>query len=282
MIPWYAKIAAKLVLARLPVDYRRWKKLGLFEHGHMEDPSYGEGVFLRHFDRSGLVGRQGFAFLEIGPGDSLFSALLGRAHGAGEVWLVDVGDFAARDPAAYRGMARHLAAKGLPVPPDAALASVEGMLDACRARYLVEGLASLRQIPSASLDLIWSQAVLEHIRRRDFDALLDECRRLLRPGAVMSHRIDLQDHLAHALNNLRFSERAWEAEWMARSGFYTNRLRFGDLIERFRRAGFVVEHVEPTRWAALPTPRRRLAAPFRDLPDEDLLVRGFDVVLRAR
>lgn len=281
MIPWYAKIAAKLVLARLPVDYRRWKKLGLFEHGHMDDPSYGERVFLRHFERSGLAARTGFACLELGPGDSLFSALLARAHGAGGVWLVDVGDFAERDPAAYRGMARHLAARGLPVPQDDALRSVDAMLEACHARYLVDGLRSLRTLPDASLDFVWSQAVLEHIRRRDFDALLLELRRLLRPGAVMSHRIDLQDHLAHALNNLRVGERWWEAEWMARSGFYTNRLRFRDLLDRFEHAGFAVETVEVDRWSELPTPRRSLAAPFRDLPDEDLLVRGFDVVLRA-
>lgn len=281
MIPWYAKIAAKLILARLPVDYRRWKKLGLFEHGHMDDPAYGERVFLRHFERSGLAGHDGFACLELGPGDSLFSALLARAHGAGAVWLVDVGDFAERDPAAYRGMARHLEAKGLAVPPPEAFRSLATLLSACRAQYLVDGLASLRTLPSASLDFVWSQAVLEHIRRREFDALLLELRRLLRPGALMSHRIDLQDHLAQALNNLRFGERWWEAEWMARSGFYTNRLRFRDLLDRFASAGFVIESVEADRWPTLPTSRGALAAPFRDLPDEDLLVRGFDVVLRA-
>lgn len=281
MIPWYLKIAAKLVLARLPVDYRRWKKLGLFEHGHMEDPAYGERVFLRHFARSGLAGRQGFTCLELGPGDSLFSALLAKAHGAGAVWLVDVGDFAARDPAAYQGMARHLAAQGLEVPRAGALASFDAMLAHCNATYLVDGLGSLRTLPSHSVDFVWSQAVLEHIRRRDFDTLLAELRRILRPGAAMSHRIDLQDHLGGALDNLRFGERLWEADWMARSGFYTNRLRFGDLLDRFRRAGFTVETVEAQRWPSLPTPRHRLAAPFRDMPDEDLLVRGFDVTLRA-
>ncbi len=281
LIPWPFKIAAKLVLARLPVDYRRWKKLGLFEHGHMEDPAYGAGVFLRHFERSGLAGRQGFACLELGPGDSLFSALLAKAHGAGRVWMVDVGDFAERDLAAYRRMARYLAAQGFAVPPDSDFASMETLLAQCNAQYLVEGLASLRGLPTHSIDFVWSQAVLEHIRRRDVDALFAELRRILRPGAVMSHRIDLQDHLAQALNNLRFSERLWEAEWMARSGFYTNRLRFRDLLGRFERAGFTIERVEPTRWASLPTPRGRMAQPFRDLPDEDILVSGFDIVLRS-
>jgi hypothetical protein len=29
------------------------------------------------------------------------------------------------------------------------------------------------------------------------------------------------------LNNLRFSERIWESEFMAKSGFYTNRIPLG-------------------------------------------------------
>ena len=38
--------------------------------------------------------------------------------------------------------------------------------------------------------------------------------------------------------------------------------------------------VNVERWKTLPTPRGRLAQEFQSLPDEDLLVSGFDVVLR--
>jgi SAM-dependent methyltransferase len=218
--------------------------------------------------------------LELGPGDSLFSAMLAKAHGAGLCWLVDTGDFAVRDLAAYRAMARHLTACGLASPAMDDIRSLEDLLARCGARYLTDGVASLRQIPTGSVDFVWSQAVLEHVRRRDFDAMLAETRRILRPGGLCSHRIDLQDHLGGALNNLRFSERLWESDWFARSGFYTNRLRFGELVERCRRAGFAVETREVERWPRLPTPRERLAAPFRDLPDDELRVLGCDLILR--
>ncbi|HXP30067.1 MAG TPA: class I SAM-dependent methyltransferase [Stellaceae bacterium] len=279
-IPWPAKIAAKLVLSRLPVGYGLWKRIGLFEHGHMDDPAYGEAVFLRHFRRTHLAGKPGFTCLELGPGDSLFSAVLAKAHGASACWLIDTGAFAARDMAGYRRLARHLQAQNLPAPPEAGLASLDALLAYCGARYLTDGLASLRTVPAASIDFLWSQAVLEHIRKREFDALLRETRRVLRPDGIASHRIDLRDHLAGALNNLRFSEQLWESEWMARSGFYTNRLGYEEMLERFRAAGFAVEIVGVERWPDLPTARRSLAAPFRDRPEESLLVSGFDVVLR--
>src|SRR6185503_2514576 len=49
-IPWWGKIAAKVVLARLPLDYRVWKRLHLFQHGTMEEPGYAHQVFKDHFD----------------------------------------------------------------------------------------------------------------------------------------------------------------------------------------------------------------------------------------
>ncbi len=182
--------------------------------------------------------------------------------------------------AGYRALARHLAAQGLPAPAEAALSSLDAALADCGARYLTQGIASFREIPSASVDLLWSQAVLEHVRKRDFDLLLAEMRRVLRPGGLASHRVDLRDHLGGALNNLRFSERVWESEWMARSGFYTNRIGYDDMLRRFRDARFAIEVIGAERWASLPTQRKHLARDFRNLSQENLLVSGFDVLLR--
>ena len=67
---------------------------------------------------------------------------------------------------------------------------------------------------------------------------------------------------------------------MAGSGFYTNRIRFSDMIRQFKSAGFSVETVEVNRWDELPIPRKRLGREFVSLLDEELTVSGFDVVLR--
>jgi SAM-dependent methyltransferase len=155
-------------------------------------------------------------------------------------------------------------------------------LERCDADYLTDGIESLRRLTDASVDVVvWSHAVLEHVRRHQVDETLRETPRVLRAGGFAPHRIDLRDHFAEALDNLRFSDRVWESRAMASSGFYTNRLRSSQLIASFERAGFVVEEIDAQRWPATPTPRRKLAAHFRNLSEEDLRTAELDVLLRA-
>ena len=280
---WLLRILAKLLLSRLPLSYRAWQRLGLFKHGAMEQPAYAYRVFRARFDGVNFARRDGgFAALELGPGDTLFSALTARAHGASACYLVDVGPFARRDLQLYRAMAAFLTEHGLPVPDLAGATSLEELLARCGAQYLTGGLSSLQALPDRCVDFVWSQAVLEHVRRAELPETLRQLRRVLRDDGACSHCVDLKDHLGGALNHLRFSERLWVAEWMVRSGFYTNRVRYTEMLHLFERAGFAIESVSPTRWERLPTPRRHLATPFRDLPDEELLVSEFDIILRPQ
>ena len=134
---------------------------------------------------------------------------------------------------------------------------------------------------SGIADLIFSQAVLEHVRKADFAATMRECRRLLKVGGTFSNQVDLQDHLGGSLNNLRFKDAVWESEFFARSGFYTNRIRFKAMLEEFSKAGFNVESVELSSWPTLPhTPKEKLAAEFQALPDSELCIHSFNVLLR--
>lgn len=280
-IPWYAKIAAKLVLSRIPVGYRIWSKLKLFVHGAMEKPDYAYSTFRQHFDRSSFSRKEGgFVALEIGPGDSLLSAIVATVHGAKACYLVDAGAFATKDLTVYRGMAEYLRLRDLPVPAMDKVSDLAGVLESCNAIYGTQGLHSLRNIPSESIDFIWSQAVLEHIRRDEFLDTMKELRRVLRMDGVCSHRVDLKDHLGGALNNMRFSSRLWESRWMAQSGFYTNRLRYSEMIDQFRRAGFSVEVLATARWNTMPTAQRCMAKEFHGLNEKDLLTKEFDVLLR--
>lgn len=286
-IPWPVKIAAKLVLSRLPVDHRSWKRIGLFLHGAADRPDYAFGVFKRHFDRVDFPRKAGgFTALELGPGDSLFSAIIASRFGASTTWLVSEGDHAARDLALYRQMDQWLEATdsfgsaGRPFFDWPAIGSLEDLLAACNARYEINGLGSLRMIPDGSVDFIWSHAVLEHIRKDEFPDTMRELRRVLRPDGVCSHKVDLRDHLGGALNNLRFPGSLWESNVWASSGFYTNRLRCSEMIQLLERAGFDVEEVEISRWETLPTPRRRLASEFRRWSDQELCISGFSMVVR--
>jgi SAM-dependent methyltransferase len=279
-IPWQLKIAAKIVLARLPLSYHLWEKIGLFKQGGMERPEYALKIFRRHFDAASFARKAGdFVALEFGPGDSLCSALIARTLGASRTFLVDVESCASTNLAVYRRMECHLRQLGLYPPHLDHCRSMEDVAEACSAEYLTEGLASLRKIPSTSVDFVWSHAVLPYVRRKDFLATLQELRRVQRPDGVGSHCIPIKDIIGGKLNDLRFSQQIWESSFMANSRFYTNRLRYLELLRLFQQAGFEPEVVRKIRWKTLPTPRRKMVRQFAMLSEEDLRVSDFDVLL---
>jgi hypothetical protein len=58
---------------------------------------------------------------------------------------------------------------------------------------------------------------------------------------------------------------------LADAGFYTNRLRYSQMLGIFKKAGFEIEVVHVGRWQKLPIPREKLAPEFWKLTDDDLL-----------
>lgn len=278
MIPWWAKISAKLVLSRLPVSYGSWIKLKVFRHGHMNDPAYASRVLRHHLDQAfgaGAGAPQGLC-LEIGPGDSLFTALSAAAAGFGGSLLVDAGRWAERDFENFRTAAHF---EGLNPERISGWESIDAALDDLNARYLTNGLADMRSLPDNSVDFVFSQAVLEHIRKHEYNEFIAETYRVLAHGGRCSHRVDLQDHLSNNLNNLRFSEYIWESDLFSSSGFYTNRLNFKEHIVSFESAGFSIVEVNTDRFDSMPININKLAAPFRAQSVDDLIVKGFDLVV---
>lgn len=280
-LPWWLKIGAKVALARLPVSGKAWQTLGLFAPGAMHDPAYALSVFERHWRACGGPA-PGFTFLELGPGDSLASAVIGKAYGAARGWLVDAGAYASRDMNVYRRLIEAVRAEKPDAPLNAlaGAADTEEMLAAAGTRFLENGLEGLRAIPDSSCDMVFSQAVLEHVPLPEFDATMAEFRRILKPDGAASHQIDFRDHLDGRLNNLRFRESTWEAPSFARrSGFYTNRIRPSEMMAAFNRAGFDVETVQERRWEHPPLAREVLDPRFRNLAEDDLLIWDTFVIL---
>lgn len=279
-LPWWLKMTAKIVLARLPLSYGQWRAIGLFRHGAMLDADYAIDVFNRHYRRVEASLGQGFTVLELGPGDSLATAVIAASRGAARTYLVDTGPFAASsDVDVYNRLADRIAARGGSAV-GAPYATIEEMLRATRAVYLTDGVRSLTSIPECSVDFVFSQAVLEHVALREFDATIGALYRVQKAGTCCSHRVDLQDHLAHSLHSLRFSEHTWESRLLASSGFYTNRLRAGQVVAAFAAAGYDLLSQEAERWPRLPLAIGKMHANFASLDENDLRVRGLDVVAR--
>lgn len=282
-IPWYLKIPAKIALSRLPLGARRWQDLNLFRAGGMDHPEYALNTFKKHLDAIGSPDLHERTVLELGPGNSLLTALIARSLGAARTLLVDSELLATPDISVFAQAEGMLAKLGLPVPGVSDTSSMQVVLKRLNADYLTDGLKSLQAIPDGAIDFLFSNAVLEHVRLAEFAIVLKETRRVLKAGGAASHVIDFRDHLQNGLNNLRFSERVWESEFMARSGFYTNRLTWPAMERIFGEAGFTTTPIELQRWpAGLPTPQNRMATPFRERPREELMVMLAHIVLRLR
>ena len=279
-IPWWSKLLGKLILSRLPVNYRIWRRIGLFRHGNLDDDIArlikGWRSFADLFQE--LTGRLPRHILEIGPGDSLGHALCAAADGASSIDLIDAGNFATQEPDHYRRVADELAnARGASLVIDAF--DRESVLRHCRARYLTQGLASFGDIATESIDLIFSSSVLEHLPHGQFDGFLQEIFRTLAADGLAIHRVDLQDHIGGRLENLRFPFWLWELPAITRSGFYTNRLRHSDIISRAQACGFDISIILLKRWSEMPTPLNALHKDFHTHTEDDLLVCGFTMVL---
>src|SRR5437763_1727233 len=103
-MPWWARMGSRAIISHMPVNYRVWRSLDLLRFGGMERPAWAYEIFRRHLDATQLAPTPDFAVLELGPGDSLFTAMIARALGASAVSLVDVGPFANPDLSLYRAM----------------------------------------------------------------------------------------------------------------------------------------------------------------------------------
>jgi len=280
-IPWFVKIPAKIVLSRLPVRYDNWRNLNLFRAGQMDDPETAFRVFHMHCRAAGFEGCTGYTVLELGPGDSMLTALFAASAGAGRTILLDQTSLAAVRLDLFAAAEAMLARRGLPAPAAADAGSVPEALSRLNCSYLVDGLASLRAIPDASVDFIFSNAVIEHVRKRDFSETARELYRIMKPDGVGSHWIDYRDHLDMKLNNLRFSEPVWESDFMVNSGFYTNRLPAFAIRGLFEQAGFAVELRDADLWSGgLPTPQNVMSEPFASMTPDQLMVMTNWLLLR--
>lgn len=97
-----------------------------------------------------------------------------------------------------------------------------------------------------SVDIVYSNLVLEHVTPEALGGILRESRRILKPGGVCWHNVDFTDHYSHThrglshVNFLRYGARFWELVGQ-NDILYMNRMRRSDYIRAFEQAGFVIE-----------------------------------------
>lgn len=253
----------------------------------------------------------GRRILEIGPGDSLATALCLLAKGASTVVCVEAFDTPI-DPRRNADLYRALLDTFTPAERARAEAGLRIAgedhvdFDPQRLRLLrrtrIEDAAAL--LGEERFDVVLSRAVLEHVGdlQRSWRAMVD----LLEPPGAMWHKVDLRHHGyfagQHPLHFLTWREEPWS--WISSPDPTLNRHRvdtYRELAARsFEHSTILVTHVldgeEIVPHAERATPgvhygdrelalvraiRPRLAKPFRAIPDEDLLIGGIFLIARG-
>ena len=237
--------------------------------------------------------------LELGPGrtpELMVAAILAGARSAAGVDTSMQVPADATDPDRYRGLLEELTGPGATATLEALGTTAEDVgerFQEMRAGALPIALHAYDgahlPLADASVDLILSKSVLEHVRLAQVDTLLAEMARVLVPGGGMVHAIDLRDHRhidgddrVHGdwLDALRYPQRLFDAMFSHRATSI-NRLREPQWRERFAAAGLEVVAWEATEY---PLPAgfdpRRLHEPWNELDVRTLSVGFLHVAAR--
>lgn len=123
-------------------------------------------------------------------------------------------------------------------------------------------------LPDASVDMIFTNSVLEHLP--DLDAAMAEFARITKPGGYSMHGVDTRDHRWYgdpSLDSLEFLTNPSHAAIV----HVCNRVRMFQHEECFVRNGFSIVDRHGTRSVPVTDKlRRRLVEPWRSMSDEQL------------
>ena len=133
-------------------------------------------------------------------------------------------------------------------------------------------------LPNEQFNYIYSHATLEHYL--DPASSIQEMSRVLEPGGLMVHQIDIRDHRHFAKDPFRYLEqrpRDWNFGDLC---FPVNQWRACQFAQAFEAAGFeILEQVkvrrEPEKLHGI-----RLAPEFATMPTDDVAITGIVFVLR--
>lgn len=239
---------------------------------------------LAFLERNGAV-HDGMAAMELGTGWVHWEALFTRLFYDIEVTLFDVWDNRQFDAFLHhaRTLGERLEETGRPADAIAKARELCGKIAGCRDfgeaydllgfTYIIAGDGSIGALEDASLDLVFSSDVMEHIPADTLPRLAGQLRRKLRTGGHATQQIVQADHLciyarsAHPKTYLAFDDRQWR-RWFENDVQYFNRWQHSDFVELFSDAGFAVVDQEIVETAD--TSGLDIAERWRDYDRNDL------------
>jgi SAM-dependent methyltransferase len=167
-------------------------------------------------------------------------------------------------------------------------ATAESILETVRVRYHAPADARQTELPAGSMDVVFSNLVLQHVRAELLPGLMSEAQRVLRPHGYMLHSIDLSDMYAHSdatippVHFLRYSEEAY-AKYNT-CFCHQNRWRASSYEKLFRDNGFEIVEWQARVCAESQAAVQNLALhdDYRSLTPEDICTTSVWVLARKK
>jgi SAM-dependent methyltransferase len=126
--------------------------------------------------------------------------------------------------------------------------SKKDLLDKFSIDYHAPLDASKTGFSESSVDFISTNSTLEHISAPELPAIMKESFRILKPGGIICHFVDMKDHYSYfdgsisKYNFLKFSNSGWK--FFNSPLQYQNRLRLPEYIALIKNAGFKIIYEE--------------------------------------
>lgn len=158
------------------------------------------------------------------------------------------------------------------------------LLRRARIDYQAPADAASTGLPDNSVDVVFSNSVLEHVPGPDILRIMREAQRVLKPGGFAIHSVNCGDHYAYfdrritPINYLTYPESRWT--FWNNDLLYQNRLRPQDFVSLAEEAGLalVIRKCKPRQALLDLLPHLNLAPEFRGYPPEELCATSIDFV----
>lgn len=184
------------ILSNIPGLFPWWD--GRRPMGNTSSASYARGIWRFHFDnyKSFTNNRTPAVIAEFGPGATLGTCIAALCDGVEKAIALDVHPYASNNLMNLQ-MLEELISNSSRMTEHALLSeAVKHVASGDRETLLkyVAPWTDLNVLPEGSVDLILSHSVMEHVAK-PIEAY-QACYRWLKPGGIMSHKID---HSSHAI-----------------------------------------------------------------------------------
>lgn len=241
---FYLFLLFKIIAYSIPLKYSIRKNF-FGRNGRMDNLNYCKKIFKKHvIDLK--VSNKYQNLLEIGSGDSCYTIILAIKNKFKHITLID------KNTDEIINTIQNLRLMNFKVQLNYSSNNltkliVKGNEELIDVNIIKEDFKSTPQNLETKYDLIFSNAVLQHMDKIQLNNLLEFCNKISSPYCIYSHQIRFTDHITgrnQSFDHYNCPKIIWESKFLKTFPFWTNRIYLDEYIKIFKSFGLTDENYE--------------------------------------